>query len=215
MIGTLSSYSRIWRDYGPTVTNPRPRLDPVEIVQEATGLHYLDLLALGFAIFGFGENWKPPKPATLPATVADFISEDVVERYLSIASASMENLADRAERISQDGVSTPHVKSHSSGEKVTLSSSILGMHYTRRYLGSTVSSKIMSRSSMAMLRRIRGTCRTPGRLNCSILSTRSETVQSIVGRKTIPPSTRRTIYGRRFQEKSRCRDSLRIGPLPI
>lgn len=66
----IDRHVRLWRDFGARVSAPSPRKPPVELLEEASGLDLMTILAAGFGLYAHVRNWdgQGPFPSSKPIT---------------------------------------------------------------------------------------------------------------------------------------------------
>lgn len=89
----LARYRLLWTRYGDQLKHVQLRHRPVELLEEATGLEFDDITALGFAYYAAALSYRPDTPVAVNAFANIAISRPVVEKFLSLFSSTADELS--------------------------------------------------------------------------------------------------------------------------
>lgn len=94
----LALHRLLWTHYGDRATAARIR--PLDMLEEAIGLAYDDLVALGFAYYSGIANHRPDNPVAMDAFTNIAIDPSAINRFLDRFSLPMDDLAAELGRCS-------------------------------------------------------------------------------------------------------------------
>lgn len=83
----------LWRDYGPRVSPAKARRPPLEMLTDATGLDFGDLLAIAFCYYAKAMAYAPDRGVRISAYDIAGVDRDVVDRFLSRFAITFDDLA--------------------------------------------------------------------------------------------------------------------------
>jgi hypothetical protein len=89
----LARYRLLWTHYGDQLGRVRPRRRPVEMLEEAAGLDFDDLTALGFGYYAAALSYRPDTPVAVNAFANIAIGRSLIERFLGLFSSTADELA--------------------------------------------------------------------------------------------------------------------------
>jgi hypothetical protein len=90
----LARYRLLWTRYGSQLKGVQLRRQPVELLEEATGLEFDDLTALGFAYYAAGLTYRPDTLVAVNAFANIAIGRPVIEQFLGLFSSTADELAE-------------------------------------------------------------------------------------------------------------------------
>ena len=88
----LARYRLLWTRYGDQLERVKLRRRPLELLEEATGLDFDDLTALGFGYYAAALSYRPDKPVAINAFANIAIGRPVIEQFLSLFSSTADGL---------------------------------------------------------------------------------------------------------------------------
>lgn len=81
---------RLWREFGSQLMRETPRLNPADMLLDATGLEIEDILALGIGLHAHRVQWKNSKPLWFSDDFNSVLPRTQIEKFLSQVSATGE-----------------------------------------------------------------------------------------------------------------------------
>ncbi len=90
----LARYRLLWTRYGDQLERVKLRRRPLELLEEATGLDFDDLTALGFGYYAAALSYRPDKPVAINAFANIAIGRPVIEQFLSLFSSTADGLTE-------------------------------------------------------------------------------------------------------------------------
>jgi hypothetical protein len=88
----LARYRLLWTRYGDQLKRVRLRRRPVELLEEAAGLDFDDLTALGFGYYAAALSYRPDTPVVVNAFANIAIGRPVIEQFLGLFSSTTDEL---------------------------------------------------------------------------------------------------------------------------
>ncbi len=99
----LARYRKLWLDYGTRLKRYTPRLPPADMLREAAGIGFDEMITLAFAYWGYLQGRGPGDPVRVKAVAAPAmtIPRADVEKFLGLFSSTPAALAEELRQCPQ------------------------------------------------------------------------------------------------------------------